>query len=92
LKTISVTGGTKLGTGAFYGCKNLTNIILPDSVKTVGSSAFYGCTGLTGVRFNGKVSQWQIISFGFSWNYNTGDFVITCTNGTLSKDGTILFR
>lgn len=46
--------------GAFYGCTNLNEVVIPDSVAIIGNSAFYHCTGLTnlilgkGVAFLGE--------------------------------------
>ena len=30
-------------------------------------------------------AQWKAISFGSDWNKNTGNYTITCTDGTISK-------
>ena len=40
---------TKIDNGAFSGCKNITSIIIPDSVVNIGETVFYGCTNLTNV-------------------------------------------
>ncbi|MCL2007192.1 MAG: leucine-rich repeat domain-containing protein [Treponema sp.] len=32
---------------AFYNCKNLTSIILPEGLEHIGEEAFYGCEGLS---------------------------------------------
>ena len=34
---------TTIGESAFYRCKALTSIIIPNSVTTIGESAFTGC-------------------------------------------------
>ena len=48
----STLGGlpvTNIGYRAFYNCRGLTRITLPNSLTTIGDRAFSGCTGLTSV-------------------------------------------
>ena len=40
---------TRIRAEAFYGCRNLTNLTIPDSVKFIGESAFEDCSGLESV-------------------------------------------
>jgi len=40
---------TTISDGAFYGCTNLTNLVVPESVTSIEASAFQGCSGLTNV-------------------------------------------
>ncbi len=49
LKTVVITGGTSIGSDAFYNCRSLTSIEIPNSVTSIGSSAFSGCSGLTSI-------------------------------------------
>ena len=49
LKEVIITGSTEIGSYAFSGCDDLTNITLPNSLKTIGTSAFSGCSGLTNI-------------------------------------------
>ena len=62
LKSVTVTGGNILY-GAFYNCKNITIITIPDGVTTIGSYAFYHCTSLTNVYYLGDIAGWCGISF-----------------------------
>ncbi|MDR0962453.1 MAG: fimbrillin family protein [Mediterranea sp.] len=40
---------TRIGTGAFRNCVNLTgSLIIPEGVKVIGSQAFLGCISMTG--------------------------------------------
>ena len=38
---------TSIGDYAFYGCSGLTELTLPNGVRSIGDSAFSGCSGLT---------------------------------------------
>ena len=40
---------TKIGIGAFRGCKSLASVTIPGSVTKIGDEAFLGCTGLSSV-------------------------------------------
>lgn len=40
---------TSIGVGCFAGCKELTTILLPDSVTAISPMAFSGCTSLRGL-------------------------------------------
>ena len=57
LKTVVITGGTKIAGYAFYGCTGLTSITIPNSVTSIGYDAFYGCTGLTSVTIGNGVES-----------------------------------
>jgi len=39
-------GLKKIGADAFYGCSNLEEVIIPNSVEQIGNFAFYGCKNL----------------------------------------------
>ena len=47
---------TSIGGYAFYGCKSLTSVVIPNSVTSIGDSAFEGCTGLTSVVIPNSVT------------------------------------
>lgn len=49
LKEVIITGGTSIRKSAFSGCKNIINIIIPESVTSIGDSAFAGCSSLASI-------------------------------------------
>ncbi len=59
LVTLSLFGNgvTSIGHSAFYGCKGLTSITIPDSVTSIGSYAFYNCSGLTSITIPNSVTS-----------------------------------
>lgn len=70
---------------ACYDCAGLTSITIPDSVTNIRSRAFSYCTRLTSITFNGTKAQWNTITKGSSWNSNTGNYTIHCTDGDIPK-------
>lgn len=42
---------------AFYGCTNLTDVVISDSVTIVGDSAFSGCTSLKNVKLGNGITE-----------------------------------
>ncbi|MBR4867878.1 MAG: leucine-rich repeat domain-containing protein [Clostridia bacterium] len=47
---------TTIGEGAFYDCKSLTSVTIPNSVTTIGDDAFYRCYDLTSVTIPNSVT------------------------------------
>ena len=76
---------TSIGWSAFSGCTGLTSITIPDSVTSIGDSAFLNCDGLTTITFKGTKEQWNAIQKGYDWDYDTGEYVIHCTDGDITK-------
>ena len=48
---------TSIGWEAFYDCKGLTSITIPNSVTSIGYRAFYFCSGLTSVTIPNSVTS-----------------------------------
>ena len=84
LKTVVITGGSSIGSYAFYHCSGLTSVIIPDSVTSIGGYAFSGCTGLISITFNGTQAQWNAITKGVNWVKKVPATEVICSDGTVS--------
>ena len=76
---------TSIGGLVFCDCTSLTSVTIPDGVTSIGISAFDCCTSLTSIDYQGTKAQWNAISKGSDWNYNTGSYTIHCTDGDIAK-------
>ncbi len=68
---------TAIGGLAFYECEKITQIILPDSIKSIGNLAFGYCTQLKAVNIPENVTS---IGSGMLW-FCSGLEEITVSNG-----------
>lgn len=50
------TGISAIDDQAFYSCKSLESVVLPQTVTTIGNSAFYGCANLTDIIIPNQVT------------------------------------
>ena len=67
---------TSIGESAFNNCTSLTSITIPESVTSIGDEAFKYCSGLKTINYTGTEEQWNAISKGPNWNYETSLNVI----------------
>ena len=72
---------------AFYGCNNLTTIILPNSVTAIYSSAFYNCHKLTSIEIPNSV-----LTIGSSAFYNCSGMTSVNIGSSVTSIGEDAFR
>ncbi len=89
---------TSIGKYAFEDCIGLTNITIPNSIISIGDCAFGRCYNLTDITYQGMVAEWEAVKKvreglltgeGVSWDNDIPTYIIHCTDGDISKDGTI---
>ncbi len=72
-------------------CTSLTTIKI-NQQASFSDRVFKNCLSLTRIDFVGTTSQWDYLKRVYltsKWNENTGEYIVYCTNGTVSKDGTV---
>jgi len=55
---------TEIGDAAFYHCRSLESITIPNSVTSIGTAAFYDCSSLQSVTIPNSVTSIGNSAFG----------------------------
>ena len=75
ISSVSLPDGlTRIGDGAFYGCKSVTSITIPNGVTSIGESAFVHCGFASLVIPNSVVS---IEQYAFGWCYELSSVILS---------------
>lgn len=80
----------------FYGCKNLSGIVLPDSLVRIGRKAFMNCTSLTSITIPANVTSIGFAAFSDCSSLKKVEFSDTSVqwyNGySTKKDGKVVYE
>ncbi|MBE6554196.1 MAG: hypothetical protein E7666_07630 [Ruminococcaceae bacterium] len=76
----------KIREGAFAELPALERISLPATIKIIGTGAFYNSPKLTEIVYDGTVEQWKQIKKAEGWDHGAADFIIRCTDGTVTRE------
>ncbi len=80
---------TSIGNNAFRRCSALTDVIIGRDVTLIKEEAFYECSVLKNITYQGTVDEWLAIEKEKKWDRDTVNYTVTCTDGTVSKYGTV---
>lgn len=75
---------TSIGDRAFYFCRGLTSVIIPNSVKSIGESAFNCCFGLKTITIGNSVTS--IGDNAFFYCYNLTSVIIPNSVKSIGKN------
>lgn len=64
---------------------NGTEITIPPSTTNIGSGFLKNCRNLTVINYNNTIATWNTITKSVGWDSGTGNYVIHCTDGDISK-------
>lgn len=73
---------------AFDRNTTLERVTIKTGLTFIDEGAFRSCGMLTSIIYTGTKAQWKAIRKQVYWDDGTPDYTITCTDGTIAKDGT----
>ena len=74
-----------VGQTALANCEALTKVTLPAGVTVLAEGALQHCEKLVNIQFQGTSEDWNNVSKGYLWDYETGNYTVTCSDGTVAK-------
>ncbi|MDE7086591.1 MAG: leucine-rich repeat domain-containing protein [Clostridia bacterium] len=78
---------TNIDSYTFDGCSGLTDLTLSKNVTSIFGYAFNGCISLSKINYSGTKSYWKSIKKDDTWNENTGNYIVSCSDGKMNKKG-----
>lgn len=100
-KKETYSNGYSILSSDFWGCTNLSSVVLPETVKEIGSGAFSGCKSLSSIEIPASVSSIYGNAFGgtgltsitfpegSSINFHEGAFAQCMSLSTVRFEGAI---
>lgn len=76
-------GVVAIADNAFRDCDGIGRIYIPISVKSIGSTIIGQY--VTEIVFAGTTEEWNAIKKETKWDEKAQDYVVICTNGTITK-------
>ncbi|MGM9632391.1 MAG: leucine-rich repeat domain-containing protein [Eubacteriales bacterium] len=77
---------------AFVSNRYLETVNISKNTNKIGPAIFALCHNLKSVNYEGTIAEWNSISKHADWDVDSPDFTIYCTDGTIAKDGTIMYN
>ena len=78
--------------GAFAYNPYLKEITIPKSINSIYNNVFSNSPNLLASYYEGDVKKWQSIYKAPDWNLDSANYTIYCTDGQISKDGTVTYK
>lgn len=82
LKAITVESASQIPANAFYGCSQVEEVSLPDTLNSIGENAFSGCTAFTSFRVPDSVNS--IGRCAFRGSDNLSEITLPFVGGTVN--------
>ena len=83
--TLVINGGESIPQSIFLNCTKLESVTISTSITEIKNSAFAGCTALTTIIYEGTSEQWEGITKGTRWDFNTGEYTLICLGDEIEQ-------